>query len=81
MKYLDPDEPASFTFTARAPDGDSTNPQDKEEKPALTTVELMTPRYPPHPGVWDFFPPLRIFKVLCCVSGSKRSSKRPRARE
>jgi putative membrane protein len=28
----------------------------------IATVELMPPRHPPPAKIWDFFPPLRIFK-------------------
>lgn len=35
-----------------------------DEQVTLETVELMPPRHPPPPKVWDFFPPLRIFKVV-----------------
>ncbi|WVW80229.1 hypothetical protein I302_102207 [Kwoniella bestiolae CBS 10118] len=34
------------------------------ENVTLTTVELMPPRHPPTPKIWDFFPPLRIFKII-----------------
>ncbi|ORX35212.1 Bestrophin, RFP-TM, chloride channel-domain-containing protein [Kockovaella imperatae] len=30
----------------------------------ITTVELMPPRHPPPATVWDFVPPLRIFKIV-----------------
>ncbi|WWC68538.1 uncharacterized protein I206_102467 [Kwoniella pini CBS 10737] len=35
-----------------------------EEGITLATVELMPPRHPPTPRFWDFFPPLRIFKII-----------------
>ncbi|OCF56508.1 hypothetical protein L486_05358 [Kwoniella mangroviensis CBS 10435] len=34
------------------------------ENITLTTIELMPPRHPPTPKMWDFFPPLRIFKIV-----------------
>ncbi|OCF38368.1 hypothetical protein I317_07864 [Kwoniella heveanensis CBS 569] len=35
-----------------------------DEGVTLATVELMPPRHPPAPKFWDFFPMLRIFKII-----------------
>ncbi|WVF65852.1 hypothetical protein IAT40_000589 [Kwoniella sp. CBS 6097] len=35
-----------------------------DEGVTLATVELMPPRHPPAPKFWDFFPLLRIFKII-----------------
>lgn len=35
-----------------------------DEQVTLKTVELMPPHHPPPPKIWDFFPSLRIFKVV-----------------
>jgi putative membrane protein len=40
------------------------NNSDGREQVTITTVELMPPRHPPTPRVWDFIPPLRVFKVI-----------------
>ncbi|WWD16444.1 hypothetical protein CI109_100870 [Kwoniella shandongensis] len=42
----------------------NTKGKDTDEKIILTTVELLPPRHPPMPKVWDFFPLLRIGKVV-----------------
>ncbi|WVQ78804.1 hypothetical protein IAT38_000895 [Cryptococcus sp. DSM 104549] len=45
------------------------------EQVTLETVELMPPRHPPAPKFWDFFPPLRIFKVIYDKFNWQKKSK------
>ncbi|WWC88091.1 uncharacterized protein L201_002995 [Kwoniella dendrophila CBS 6074] len=44
--------------------GKISNTMNNKENITLTTVELMPPRHPPTPKIWDFIPPLRIFKII-----------------
>ncbi|WVQ78805.1 hypothetical protein IAT38_000896 [Cryptococcus sp. DSM 104549] len=46
-----------------------------DEKVTLETVELMPPRHPPAAKFWDFFPPLRIFKVIYDMFSWKKKAK------
>jgi putative membrane protein len=36
----------------------------KGDRVPVITVELMPPRHPPKAQYWDFFPPLRLIKVI-----------------
>jgi hypothetical protein len=36
----------------------------KSGKAHITSVELMPPRHPPMAQYWDFFPPLRLAKIV-----------------
>jgi hypothetical protein len=42
---------------------DATPPSEKE-KMTIASVELMPPRHPPKARYWDFFPPLRLIKII-----------------
>ena len=43
---------------------DDASPTTGSEKVTIASVELMPPRHPPSPRVWDFFPPLRLIKII-----------------
>ena len=59
----------------------SNAPEKPTEKVTITTVELLPARHPPSAQIWDFFPPLRIFKVIWdWFKTQKRLEEQERAR-
>ncbi|WVR03769.1 hypothetical protein IAU60_000764 [Kwoniella sp. DSM 27419] len=59
VKHVQRRQGAQRQLHSGGSDGPSQN-----EGITLATVELMPPRHPPVPKIWDFIPPLRIFKII-----------------
>ncbi|ODN76520.1 hypothetical protein L202_05187 [Cryptococcus amylolentus CBS 6039] len=73
-EYVGTDDPEVFVVTSKR-DGRKSITQRRSiqvqgrtgqggEQVTLETIELMPPRHPPPPRIWDFLPPLRIFKSI-----------------
>ena len=51
-----------FSFSPLGTNRRDSSTSKKVGKGHITSVELLPPRHPPAARVWDYFPPLRIFK-------------------
>ena len=51
-----------FSFSLLGTNRRDSSDSNQIGKGHITSVELLPPRSPPAPRVWDYFPPLRIFK-------------------
>jgi len=67
-RFLSSDDPDVMDF-ASVNSSDNrlhcdTSPAMSSEKVTIASIELMPPRHPPVARVWDFFPPLRLIKIV-----------------